>query len=42
MKYNSKLSQYKVKKIIKLFLIDIDATKTALLLIIKRNTTNRR
>lgn len=41
MKYNSKLSQYKIKKIIKCFSIDIDATKTALLLNINRNTINR-
>ena len=32
MKYNSKLSAYKLKKIIKCFCIDIDATRTALLL----------
>ena len=41
MKYNSKLSQYKIKKVIKCFCIDIDATKTALLLDINRNTINR-
>lgn len=41
MKYNSKLSIYKLKKIIKYFCIDIDATKTALLLGINRNTINR-
>ena len=41
MKYNSKLSQYKIKKVIKCFCIDIDATKTALLLGINRNTINR-
>ena len=41
MKYNSKLTTYKLKKIIKCFCIDIDATKTALLLDINRNTINR-
>ena len=41
MKYNSKLSSYKLKKIIKCFCIDIDATKTALLLDLNRNTINR-
>ena len=41
MKYNSKLSPYKLKKIIKCFCIDIDATKTALLLDLNRNTINR-
>lgn len=40
MKYNSKLSAYKLKKIIKCFCIDIDATRTALLLDINRNTIN--
>ena len=38
MKYNSKLSVYKLKKIIKCFCIDIDATRTALLLELNRNT----
>ena len=41
MKYNSKLSIYKVKKIIKFFCTDIDATKTAILLELNRNTINR-
>ena len=41
MKYNSKLSTYKIKKIIQCFCIDIDATKTALLLGLNRNTINR-
>ena len=41
MKYNSKLSPYKLKKIIQCFCIDIDATKTALLLDLNRNTINR-
>ncbi len=41
MKYNSKLSTHQVKKIIKCFCIDIDATKTALLLELNRNTINR-
>lgn len=40
MKYNSKLSIYKLKKIIKCFCIDIDATRTALLLELNRNTIN--
>ena len=40
MKYNSKLSIYKVKKIIKFFCTDIDATKTAILLELNRNTYN--
>ena len=41
MKYNSKLSIYKVKKIIKFFCTDTDATKTAILLELNRNTINR-
>lgn len=41
MRYNSKLSEYKVKKIIQCFCIDIDATKTAQLLSLNRNTINR-
>ena len=41
MRYNSKLSEYKVKKIIQYFCIDIDATKTAQLLNLNRNTINR-
>lgn len=41
MKYNSKLGVYKLKKIIKCFCIDIDATRTALLLELNRNTINR-
>lgn len=41
MRYNSKLSDYKVKKIIQCFCIDIDATKTAKLLELNRNTINR-
>ena len=41
MRYNSKLSKYKVKKIIQCFCIDIDATKTAQLLSLNRNTINR-
>ena len=41
MKYNSKLSIYKVKKIIKCLLVEIDATKTAILLELNRNTINR-
>ena len=40
MQYN-KLSQYNVKKIIKCFCIDIEASKTAFLLGINRNTINR-
>jgi len=38
---NSKLSRYKVGKIIECFCIDIDATKTALLLKLNRKTVNR-
>ena len=38
---NSKLSRYKVGKIIECFCIDIDATKTALLLNLNRKTVNR-
>ena len=41
MRYNSKLSKYKVKKIRQCFCIDIDATKTAQLLSLNRNTINR-
>ncbi len=38
---NSKLSRYKVGKIIECFCVDIDATKTALLLKLNRKTVNR-
>ncbi len=38
---NSKLSRYKIGKIIECFCIDIDATKTALLLKLNRKTVNR-
>jgi len=38
---NSKLSRYKTLKIAECFCIDIDATKTALLLKINRKTVNR-
>ena len=38
---NSKLSRYKVGKIIECFCIDIDATRTALLLKLNRKTVNR-
>ena len=41
MRYNSKLSTYKVKKIIKFFCVNVDVTKTALLTDINRNTINR-
>ena len=37
---NSKLSNYKIKKIIQCFCIDIPASKTALLLNLNRNTIN--
>ncbi|MDY6537720.1 IS1595 family transposase, partial [Acinetobacter faecalis] len=37
---NSKLSHYKIKKIIQYFCIDIPASKTALLLNLNRNTIN--
>ena len=37
----TKLSRYKIKKIIECFCIDIDATKTSKLLKINRNTINR-
>jgi len=37
---NSKLSNYKVKKVISYFCVDINATKTALLLDLNRNTIN--
>jgi len=37
----SKLSSYKIKKIMKCFIIDINASKTALLLGTNRNTINR-
>jgi transposase-like protein len=36
-----KLSRYKLLKVVDCFCIDIDATKTSLLLQINRNTTNR-
>ena len=38
---NSKLSRYTAGKIIECFCIDIDATKTALLLKLNRKTVNR-
>jgi len=38
---NSKLSRYKVLKIVECFCIDIDASKTALLLKLNRKTINR-
>ncbi|MDP8169710.1 IS1595 family transposase [Pasteurella skyensis] len=38
---NSKLSNYKIKKIIHCFCVDIPASKTALLLGFNRNTINR-
>src|SRR6056300_892037 len=38
---NSKLSPYKVKKIIKYFCADVDATKASLLLGFNRKTINR-
>jgi transposase len=38
---HSKLTQYQIKKIIRHFCADIDATKTALLLGFNRNTVNR-
>ena len=37
----SKLSRYKIRKLIECFCIDIDATKTALLLKLNRKTVNR-
>lgn len=37
---NSKLSHYKIKKIIQCFCVDIPASKTALLLNLNRNTIN--
>ena len=40
MKYN-KLSRYKIKKIIECFCIDIEASKTAQVIRINRNTINR-
>lgn len=36
-----KLSRYKIRKLIELFCLDLDATKTAKLTKINRNTTNR-
>jgi len=38
---NSKLSRYKIGKIAECFCIDIDATKTALILKLNRKTVNR-
>ena len=38
---NGKLSRYKIRKIIECFCIDIDATKTALLLKLNRKIVNR-
>ena len=40
MKYNTKLSDYQLKKIIKHFCVDIEASKTALLTGFNRNTIN--
>ncbi|MCX8009265.1 MAG: IS1595 family transposase, partial [Patescibacteria group bacterium] len=37
----SKLSSYQLKKVITHFVIDINATKTSLLLGVNRNTVNR-
>ena len=37
----AKLSDYKIKKIIKCFIINIDATKTSLIVNVNRNTVNR-
>jgi len=41
MNKNSKISQYKVRKIIDCFCVDIEASKTALILTMNRNTINR-
>ena len=38
---HSKLSSYKIKKIIKHFCVDVEASKTAVLIKINRNTINR-
>ena len=38
---NKRLSSYRIKKIIECFCIDIEASKTALLLKLNRNTVNR-
>jgi len=38
---SAKLSNFKIKKIIWCFIIDIDATKTSLIVNINRNTVNR-
>ena len=38
---SAKLSNYKIKKIIKCFIIDIDTTKTSLIVNVNRNTVNR-
>ena len=38
---NSRLSRYKIRKLLECFCIDIDATKTALLLKLNRKTVNR-
>jgi hypothetical protein len=38
---NNKLTAYRIKKIIESFCIDIEASKTALLLKLNRNTVNR-
>ena len=40
MKYNNKLSDYQLEKIIKHFCVDIEASKTALLTGFNRNTIN--
>ena len=40
MRYNSKLSEYQVKKIIRHFCADVEASKTALLTGFNRNTVN--
>ena len=41
MNKNSKISQYKVRRIIDCFCVDIEASKTALILTMNRNTINR-
>jgi len=38
---SAKLSNFKIKKIIKFFIIDIDAIKTSLIVNVNRNTVNR-
>jgi hypothetical protein len=38
---NSRISRYKIKKILKLFSVDVNATTATKILVLNRNTINR-